>query len=128
MVNPVHVETVRKLYAPSNHEVFQLVPPTFAAYCQEIYKAKGSPSINRASVWDVYLMILEGFTQIDDMALEPHVPEWIQNHTLARNDTWDHDPIELLDGEELLNANYPYEGGVNRGQGFDGVLCFLLIR
>jgi hypothetical protein len=105
--------------------VFQLVPPTFDAYCRDFYIALGSPTITRLNVWEVYLDILAAFNRLDDMVVQPLVPEWNANFTLARDDAWDHDPLVLMEGKELLppggpladTGHYNYQGGVNGGAG-----------
>ncbi|KAJ7576517.1 hypothetical protein C8J56DRAFT_800127, partial [Mycena floridula] len=60
-VNPAHIQTVKEQLAPADHPVFELVPPSFHQYCFQFYQACGSPTITRENVWDVYLIILNGF-------------------------------------------------------------------
>ncbi|KAJ7592344.1 hypothetical protein C8J56DRAFT_1046716 [Mycena floridula] len=60
-VNPAHIQTVKEQLAPADHPVFELMPPSFYQYCFQSYQACGSPTITRENVWDVYLIILDGF-------------------------------------------------------------------
>ncbi|KAJ7599656.1 hypothetical protein C8J56DRAFT_879455 [Mycena floridula] len=88
-VKQEHIDYVRQLYAPADHVVFQLVPPTFDRYCHAFYATLGSLTITR------------------------------------REDVWDHDPLILMEGTELLppggplanQGTYNYQGGVNGGAG-----------
>ncbi|KAJ7572567.1 hypothetical protein C8J56DRAFT_1140717 [Mycena floridula] len=124
-VKQEHIDYVRQLYAPADHVVFQLVPPTFDRYCHAFYATLGSPTITRDNVWDVYLDILAAFSRLDTPEIEPMIPGWNAHHTLGREDVWDHDPLILMEGTELLppggplanQGTYNYQGGVNGGAG-----------
>ena len=56
-VHPDAIEDVRQLYAPSDHEVFVLVPMDFATMIDKVYIHMGNPVIAVDTVWDVYLAL-----------------------------------------------------------------------
>ncbi|KAJ6497335.1 hypothetical protein C8R45DRAFT_822580, partial [Mycena sanguinolenta] len=49
------------------HEVFQLVPPDFAAIVSQIYVPIGEPPVTRQSCWDIYLQLLNCFHTLDNI-------------------------------------------------------------
>ncbi|KAF9069566.1 hypothetical protein BDP27DRAFT_1185227, partial [Rhodocollybia butyracea] len=57
------VETVEKIFALSDHPVFQLVPPSFEETISFFYNELGTPVISRSNVWDVYNLLLARFCQ-----------------------------------------------------------------
>ncbi|KAJ6461455.1 hypothetical protein C8R45DRAFT_1056028 [Mycena sanguinolenta] len=61
------IDTVRNLYCPQDHEVFQLVPPDFAVIITQLYVEIGEPPITRISCWDVYLRLLHCVHTLDDI-------------------------------------------------------------
>ncbi|KAJ6558992.1 hypothetical protein B0H10DRAFT_1846232, partial [Mycena sp. CBHHK59/15] len=65
-VDPASVAHVRNLYAPPEHEVFQLVPPDFASVAAEFYSQLGQPAITRTDVWDIYMALLTKFEDLDN--------------------------------------------------------------
>ena len=50
---------VEALYAPQDHPVFELVPPTFHELANNLYSAIGQPEITHATFWDIYLELLK---------------------------------------------------------------------
>ncbi|KZT53342.1 hypothetical protein CALCODRAFT_404512, partial [Calocera cornea HHB12733] len=46
--------TVEDIYAPSDHPVFELVPPTFETEYQRVYRQLGSPKLAKSNFWPVY--------------------------------------------------------------------------
>lgn len=129
-MEPEAVEYVRALYAPKDHEVFQLVPPTFNVLAKGFYVEMGSPAATRTNVWDVYLDLQRRFIALEAI---PEQVEWCSSLTQAREEAEARDAgesiellpnsIELLPNqEELLEGQplgegYSYMGGVNRGLG-----------
>ncbi|KAG6825196.1 hypothetical protein H0H92_004418 [Tricholoma furcatifolium] len=120
-VEKAAIDYVRSLYAPQDHPVFQLVPPTFAIYATQLYQAMGAPDISRDNVWEVYLVLLDGFHELEDIPEAYHI-DW---YRVAITD--EPEPLELVGGlRELANGqdhvdedgNY-YMGGVNNGVGLD---------
>ncbi|KAK7016029.1 hypothetical protein R3P38DRAFT_3321518 [Favolaschia claudopus] len=120
-VDPEAVAHVRNLYAPPDHDVFQLVPEGFAILATEFYAEINSPPITRSNVWDVYMEILLRFEHLDNVH---RVPEnfdecWGYALTIARDDH--EDDMALLPNLTPLESdpdNY-YMGGVNNGRGLD---------
>ncbi|KAJ7721440.1 hypothetical protein DFH07DRAFT_681133, partial [Mycena maculata] len=55
------IDMVRALYAPPDHEVFQLVPPDFHAIIAQMYAEIGQPAVTRESCWNIYLQLLGKF-------------------------------------------------------------------
>ncbi|KAJ7465042.1 hypothetical protein FB451DRAFT_1352670 [Mycena latifolia] len=55
------IKEVRDLYAPQDHEVFQLVPPDFNEIIVGMYAEIGKPPVTRESCWDIYLQLLNDF-------------------------------------------------------------------
>ncbi|EJU05328.1 hypothetical protein DACRYDRAFT_40497, partial [Dacryopinax primogenitus] len=47
-----------QLYAPADHEVFQLVLQKFAEHAQHAYIVLCHPEVNHASFWEVYSLML----------------------------------------------------------------------
>lgn len=58
---------MEKLYAPPDHPVFVLVPPTFHEHAMEIYQSIGEPEVTVGTFWDIYCDILERLREpVDD--------------------------------------------------------------
>ncbi|KAJ7106244.1 hypothetical protein C8R44DRAFT_745316 [Mycena epipterygia] len=126
-VDPKAIDQVRSLYAPTDHEVFQLVPPDFQTIIAEMYINIGEPPVTRETCWNVYLQLLAGFRALDEAHQVPHDidVEWGYALTMA-GDAHAKD-IELMpDLQPLKNSedvvgpsgSY-YMGGVNSGVGLD---------
>jgi len=47
-----------QLYAPPNHPVFTLVPPTFHERVAELYRSIGEPEVTVGTFWDIYRNLL----------------------------------------------------------------------
>ncbi|KAF9068615.1 hypothetical protein BDP27DRAFT_1223949, partial [Rhodocollybia butyracea] len=62
--NLAQVETVEKIFAPSDHPVFQLVPPSFEETISFFYNELGMPVISRSNIWDIYNLLLADFARI----------------------------------------------------------------
>ncbi|KAJ7116197.1 hypothetical protein C8R43DRAFT_1091258 [Mycena crocata] len=126
-VDPKSVEYVRNLYAPPEHEVFQLVPPDFAELAVAFYFEIGQPPITRHNVWNVYLNLLSCFEHLDNVH---RVPAEVDQHwgyalTIARED---HDEdialipnlAPLPKGADVIAEDGSfYMGGVNNGLGLN---------
>ncbi|KAJ7214559.1 hypothetical protein GGX14DRAFT_360127, partial [Mycena pura] len=127
------INTVRALYAPKDHEVFQLVPPDFGVIITQIYIEIGQPPITRESCWDIYLQLLGQFRALDSVHDIPRDMDerWGHALTLARDDHAK--DIELIpnlqplrNGDEVvgLGGSY-YMGGVNNGEGLSILMHYL---
>jgi hypothetical protein len=126
------VQHVRDLYAPQDHPVFELVPPTFGRLAEQFYREIGSPVISRTNVWDVYMGIRAHFYHLEGIP-DDYQLEWDSAITQAREESDARDanmPIELIpDLRGLCNGldvarpdgSY-YMGGVNNGQGIGAIL------
>ncbi|KAJ7843631.1 hypothetical protein B0H14DRAFT_3139543 [Mycena olivaceomarginata] len=121
------IDTVRRIYAPRDHEVFQLVPPDFGVIISQMYNEIGQPPVTRKSCWDIYRQLLHRFHTLDDIY---HIPEdfdakWGYALTMARDDYAKE--IELLpnlrplrNGDSVIGpGGFYYMGGVNGGEGLD---------
>ncbi|KAK6984136.1 hypothetical protein R3P38DRAFT_3333007 [Favolaschia claudopus] len=120
-VDPTAVAHVRNLYAPPDHDVFQLVLEGFALLATDSYAQINSPPITRSNVWNVYLEILLRFQHLDNLHRIPQILDecWGYALTMARDDH--EDDIALLPNLPPLESdpeNY-YMGGVNNGRGLD---------
>ncbi|KAJ6612191.1 hypothetical protein B0H10DRAFT_1648990, partial [Mycena sp. CBHHK59/15] len=65
-VDPESIDYVRTLYAPPDHEVFELVPKDFAELAAEFYNQIGQPPITRTNVWNIYMELLTRFQHLDN--------------------------------------------------------------
>ncbi|KAJ7086295.1 hypothetical protein C8R43DRAFT_1092660 [Mycena crocata] len=126
-VDPESISHVRNLYAPPDHEVFELVPKDFADLAAGFYFELGQPPVMRTNVWDIYMALLCQFQQMDNLH---QVPEQLDNRwgyalTIARDDH--EDDIALIpnltplnNGSDVIGSNGDiYLGGVNNGLGLD---------
>lgn len=116
------------MYAPRTHPVFNLVPPSFGQLAEGFYAQMGHPSINRESVWRVYLDLRAHFYALEDsLELEKSRGEWGEHLTAARvaeeARARNEPEIELIPnlqelsgGEASANRNI-YLGGVNNDNG-----------
>ncbi|KAJ7432412.1 hypothetical protein B0H11DRAFT_1760479, partial [Mycena galericulata] len=118
------VDSVRALYAPKDHEVFQLVPPDFQAIITEMYVQLGEPIVTRESCWDVYLQLLGQFRNLDSVHNIPQNldEQWGYTMTMARDEFAKE--IELIPnlqplrkGDDIIGPGGSYYmGGVNNGE------------
>ncbi|KAJ4466608.1 hypothetical protein C8J55DRAFT_439669, partial [Lentinula edodes] len=115
-VEDMHIAAVEKVFAPTDHPVFQLVPSSFAEMISQFYAELGSPQITRSNVWDVYNGLLSKFRgDIQSISTE-RIKEWEENCTIAQDDEWGRNSIEKMAGEPLSKVP-GYWGGVNGGSG-----------
>ncbi|KAJ7790095.1 hypothetical protein B0H14DRAFT_3571076 [Mycena olivaceomarginata] len=128
-VNPIAIAEVRNLYAPLDHDVFELVPRDFAIIVGQIYQQLGQPSVTRTNCWDVYMDILTRFQHLDSLHGVPveRDEQWGYALTMARDDY--KDDIELIPNQRPLHNGADvigpdgayYMGGVRNGLGLDSV-------
>ncbi|KAJ7886446.1 hypothetical protein B0H14DRAFT_3856616 [Mycena olivaceomarginata] len=128
-VNPIAIAEVRNLYAPPDHDVFELVPRDFAIIVGQIYQQLGQPSVTRTNCWDVYMDILTRFQHLDSLHGVPaeRDEQWGYALTMARDDY--KDDIELIpnllplhNGADVIGPDGTYYmGGVRNGLGLDSV-------
>lgn len=125
-IDSKHIETVKDLYSPADHPIFELVPPSFHVLATTFYEEDGSPVVTRTTCWDVYRNIQRKFFAMDPVVSTRHLDEWNKSHTTARDPEWGANEIQMLHGEPLANpagplaqipGGYQYDGGVNGGRG-----------
>ncbi|KAJ7759725.1 hypothetical protein DFH07DRAFT_918861 [Mycena maculata] len=87
-VDPQSITYVRNLYAPPDHEVFELVPKDFGELAAEFYFAIGQPPVTRTNVWDIYMALLTRFKHLDNLHRMPAELDahWGYALTIARDD------------------------------------------
>ncbi|KAJ7775966.1 hypothetical protein DFH07DRAFT_766906 [Mycena maculata] len=109
------INMVCALYAPPDHEVFQLVPPDFHAIITQMYAEIGQPAVTRESCWNIYLQLLGKFCILDNLYNIPQDmdAEWGYALTMAREEHAK--DIELIPNLQPLLGYYM--GGVNNGEG-----------
>ena len=115
------LDHVRRLYAPPDDPVFELVPSTFDEFAKVLYTSMGSPVVTGENIWDIYRALLFRVERLE-VAVD-YIAEW--ETCLA-----DMDPgsdIDLVAGKELgdrvdtgNDEGQYYMGGVNNGQGLGG--------
>ncbi|KAJ7635707.1 hypothetical protein DFH06DRAFT_1139252 [Mycena polygramma] len=128
-VDPQSVAHVRNLYAPPDHEVFELVPKDFGVLAAEFYLAMGQPAITRTNVWDIYMAILTQFQHLDNLHRMPTELDehWGYALTIARDDHEDDIALipnltPLRNGLDVVGPDGSfYLGGVNNGLGLDSI-------
>ncbi|KAK7015784.1 hypothetical protein R3P38DRAFT_3570418 [Favolaschia claudopus] len=128
-VDPAAVSYVRNLYAPPDHEVFELVPKDFAELANHFYEEIGSPAISRSNVWEVYNQLLGRFEHLDNLHRIPADIDdcWGYALTIAREDHADDIALlpnltPLANGLDAVREDGSlifYLGGVNNGLGLD---------
>lgn len=84
------------MFAPADHPMFQLVPPSFEQLIREFYINLGSPAITRSNVCDVYNSLLEKFGEINISMRK--MKEWDENYSNAQDAEWGQDELEKLMG------------------------------
>jgi hypothetical protein len=104
------VNHVRDLYINSNHRVFDLLPASLNTVIELCYDQLGRPPVAWASIWGIYLELLDLIRQYQDMAdiLNEH-----ENGNAAGID----DDLPLLQGLQDLHERTGYLGGVGNGMG-----------
>ncbi|KAG2353943.1 hypothetical protein BDR07DRAFT_1173064, partial [Suillus spraguei] len=58
-------DEVEAIYAPPEHPVCDLVPPSFDQHAQYLYASLGKPQVSSDSFWNVYQMLLAQFQAIE---------------------------------------------------------------
>ncbi|CAK5277789.1 unnamed protein product [Mycena citricolor] len=113
---PMHMFEYPEDYAILDFKIkiFELVPPDFNILISGFYSNIGSPSVDRESCWDIYLLLLSKFRELDQ----------IHDVDLSADEKWGYTLTQLLmklrggDGVVGEDGVY-YMGGVNGGNGLD---------
>lgn len=109
MVSPDVINHVRNLYINPALPVFELVPQPLSEFFNRCYDELGRPPVERASIWQIYLQLLDLVQQCQgiDAALE----ETGISITLG-----DLEDIPMMQGQDLCERS-GYFGGVANGMG-----------
>lgn len=139
-VDPEIIEHVRRLYAPPDDPVFELVPPEFDYHTNMIYVDVGSPSIAWDNIRDIYSTMIKRLEEIYFGGQDPLYDEYKESVDLSEvQHLLDEEvgsgengpqPVynfipgrDLAGGTDHVDANGPlYLGGVNGGLGLG--LCY----
>lgn len=111
------VNHVRDLYINPNHQVFDLLPASLGTVIKQCYNQLGHPSVEQATIWGIYLELLDLVRQRQDMAdvLDAH-----ENGNTVDID----DELPLLHGLQDLHKRPGYLGGVSNGMGLHKLHCY----
>ncbi|KAI6152555.1 hypothetical protein BKA82DRAFT_4338062 [Pisolithus tinctorius] len=109
MVDPKTIEDVRQLYIKADHPVFDLVPHALNAFIDECYIRLGSPSVQRNTIWAIYLDLLSLLQQ------QPDIVPIVEGATSDNEEQ--NDDVPLIDGLQDLIENDQYMGGLGNGMG-----------
>ena len=96
---------MEQLYAPPNHMVFTLVPPTFHERATELYLSIGEPEVTVGTFWDVYRDLLGRLREPIDNQLTEELNTFQVN---LNNDTED---MALLPNVEPFRLGQPLNLG-----------------
>ncbi|CAK5276735.1 unnamed protein product [Mycena citricolor] len=116
--DPVGIQKVRDMYAPPDHEIFQLVPLDFEVLISQIYRDIGEPPVNRKSCWEVYRRLLSEFNKLNELHVMHQSAHWTRALEMASNEYPDKIEVlpnlkELRGGEDVVGPG-AYMGGVNQ--------------
>ena len=96
---------MEQLYAPPDHPVFTLVPPTFHGRAMELYQSIGEPEVTVGSFWDIYRKILGRLREpVDDQLTEELL-------TFQANTINNAEGMDLLPNMEPFRLGQPLDLG-----------------
>lgn len=118
------IDQARDLYAPPDHPVFQLVPPSFDQMASTFYAQLGEPAVSRHNVWGIYSCLLDKFYSFDLDAMLPegidkawgYVQEELEDEVIMSDEDLGLKPLLGGDANPVAGGFY-YMGGVNNGAG-----------
>lgn len=100
---------MEELYAPPDHVVFTLVPPTFHERVSEVYLSIGEPEVTVGTFWEIYCNLLGRLREPMDNQLTD-----VLNTFQANVDNTDSaEDMALLPGMEPFRLGQPLELGGN---------------
>ncbi|KAF9256446.1 hypothetical protein L218DRAFT_1007342 [Marasmius fiardii PR-910] len=125
-MNASYLQEAESLWAPSDHEVFELAPPDFALLIEHMYvHVLGKPELTRENVWTVYMDLLDSLEQepiVQNFHLNGYIDE-DENYSLSERDkqitAYLEPELEALQ-PLLLDQDEYYMGGCNGGLGAEG--------
>ncbi|KAK1225454.1 hypothetical protein PQX77_011603 [Marasmius sp. AFHP31] len=122
--NGSYLTEAEQLWAPPDHEVFELVPKDFGRVIQHVYDCLGAPPVTRDNVWTVYMDLLEQLERdnLEGLNLAGY-NEDEDNYTVGEEDAdmMAHLARDLEDLQPLRDdTGECYMGGVNGGLGAEG--------
>ncbi|KAJ7265692.1 hypothetical protein C8J57DRAFT_1620785 [Mycena rebaudengoi] len=126
------VDHVRALYAPPDHQVFELVPPEFHTMISAIYALLGQPDVTCETCWGIYKAIVLRFRSQNLLEFFNADAEWGYAMTMARGDHVEDVELlpnlkPLLNGDSVISdTGYYYMGGVNNGAGLGTMINEML--
>ena len=85
---------MEEIYAPSDHPVFQLVPPLFEEHAQELYSKIRRPTVTSDTFWNVYLQLLHEFRSLGNNPVVTQVLAEYQEMTQVVEE----EDVQLLPG------------------------------
>ncbi|KAK1216027.1 hypothetical protein PQX77_021345 [Marasmius sp. AFHP31] len=122
-----YLAEAEQLWAPTDHEVFKLVPDEFHVIIEGVYSALGQPPVNQDNVWQVYMTVLE---QIEELVGDNIVGLPImgynqddEDYSVSQDDQGMLAQLEEEMAKLVLlrdDAGEAYMGGVNGGLGAEG--------
>jgi hypothetical protein len=96
---------MEQIYAPPDHVVFTLVPPTFHERASELYLSIGEPEVTVKTFWDIYRNLLGRLREpMDDQLTE------VLN-TFQANIANDEEDMALLPNMEPFRLGQPLDLG-----------------
>jgi hypothetical protein len=97
---------MERLYAPPDHAVFTLVPPTFHERATELYLSIGEPEVTVGTFWDIYRDLLRRLREPMDDQLTDVLNTFQANNADPEN-------MNLLPGMEPFRLGQPLDLGGN---------------
>jgi len=104
-VPPVVFDEIEQLYAPPDHAVFTLVPPTFHERATELYLSMGEPEVTVRTFWDIYCDLLARLRE----PMDEQLTEVLDTFQLNLND--DAEGMALLPNMEPFRLGQPLNLG-----------------
>ena len=102
------LDEAERIYVPSNHPIFQLVPPLFETHAQMLYLRMGQPIISSNTFWAVYLQLLQTFhNSVNSIELAEMIDEYQEVTYLTERDEFSILPRfkELWNGDQVVGGN-----------------------
>jgi hypothetical protein len=92
-VDELAIREVEERWAPSDHKVFQLVPPHFGRLSAHLWEGLGCPIVSADSLWIVFSQLVDAFRGV---APDPHLELALQDTPGSGYDGGPMDSITLI--------------------------------